>query len=387
MKKIFLIIIFILSIENVSAKTYYTEYSNFSDYSTNYIESSDITLVEEAKFYKYYNEEIVGDYYMTTPTGYILNNNNFKIIESEYSKELPFSLENREIIEKEFYYYSKLKGVSFIHLTNLVNFDINKIEVFYNDEIIDYEIKELENEYTIDLKNEYDPNNLKILFNFNESNDVVFEIILNNSEVPDSIFYKNKYMYQLVFGDVTYSDFYLVNKEITTSREEYVRELNNETLEIKTEYKTIDTYFYCYKINKIYSDYLEVNTNYQYKSNDYITYYRYKTRDKIEIMDDIVITDKNYNLLDYINSTNLDIGVFNYIDINKNGEYKITYKVDENYYDALVNVLIDENVEVIEKIEPENSFSVVEYSLYGISGLVFIAIMYKLKNKSTKKNS
>ena len=38
----------------VQAKEYYTEYGEFTKWSTKYVESSDLVYVEEKRFYKYY---------------------------------------------------------------------------------------------------------------------------------------------------------------------------------------------------------------------------------------------------------------------------------------------------------------------------------------------
>ena len=67
--------------------------------------------------------------------------------------------------------------------------------------------------------------------------------------------------------------------------------------------------------------------------------YRYQTRDKIEINDNIVITDKKYNLKDYIKST-CDYDIRDNIDSSINGNYNIiiNFKGKEIKRNVVVNI-------------------------------------------------
>ena len=64
MKLIFCILLVLLFRENVFAETYYSKYSEFSDYSLEVVEASDTVNVETKREYNTYFDVAEGGYYL-----------------------------------------------------------------------------------------------------------------------------------------------------------------------------------------------------------------------------------------------------------------------------------------------------------------------------------
>lgn len=110
------------------------------------------------------------------------------------------------------------------------------------------------------------------------------------------------------------------------------------------EYRYKDKYYYHYSNKRQYKDdYYVYLDGYIRDEKDYKDFYRYRTRDKLEITDKIVITKKDEKLEDFITS-NMDYKIVGEINYTRNGIYSIEI---ENYFVKVpitVTVLLEDNI-------------------------------------------
>ena len=119
MKKILWLIFLSISLINfVSAKVYYSDYSNFSEFQEDEVISNDTTdVIKEARYLWYKNNEVLKDYK--------LYNEDDKFSDdcylTEYSSWMNEKLDNIGYIyeTREKYTYTKAKEARYIHLYNL----------------------------------------------------------------------------------------------------------------------------------------------------------------------------------------------------------------------------------------------------------------------------
>ena len=112
------------------------------------------------------------------------------------------------------------------------------------------------------------------------------------------------------------------------------------------QYKYIDTLFKEYKAETEYMNGYDLNgTDYFNIKGEEKTFYRYKTRDKITISDNLTITDKNFNLNNFIQNSTIDnIKIISNIDMNVNGKYDIYFVTPFKTIKEEVIVDIKENL-------------------------------------------
>ncbi|MBR1377261.1 MAG: hypothetical protein IJ565_05600 [Bacilli bacterium] len=366
-KKILVFICMFLGVINVGAKDYYSKYSDYSEWTTTPIESSDTIYVQKETRYKYYHEEKDGEYYKYGENVDIypnLDKDNFYYGEySEYSKEYPSTAKYREIEEVDAYEYQTVKKISQIYIGSIHGgddkFKITEIS------ILDKNDNEINYTYECDgCSDNFDENihNGVVVENFsyieNEGQILIYlDKPYNYDEIKVKLYlYDNtseyKYFYITYVSDrdyiLRYNFFEDFKSESLTDIKEYIYNYENMTQSLTWEdsiisfdameenaytkinkismYRYRDKYFYYYKINKIYSvNYLPKATEYYTKkTDDSLTYYRYKTRDKLSITDEIIINDKASKLEDYVMSTT-PVDIESNLDINTNGTYKVRY--------------------------------------------------------------
>ena len=396
MKKIFLSVLLFLCFINVEAKDYYSSYSSYSDWSTNEIESSDIVSVEKSIRYKYYHEDIEGEYYLEDEqdSKYNLKDENkyYYSDYSEYSKLKPEEKKNRVIESVEGYEYSDaLKvnrimindthgGANKLYITEIRVLDSNNNDINYdvitcegcNDQFTNYihnGIIDERNSYVdnrgfivLELENEYyfDEITIKVYMYDNTNEYKSYYITLgslreyhlrysyysefNSNEIKEEI-----YNYTNMIQNIEWD-----NPKISLS--EVIPNLHTKVDKIPL-YRYKDKYIYYYNSNKIYSDYLTKPTAYYNKqSEDSIYLYRYKTRDKISIQDNIVIIDSNDTIDNYYKST-VPVKIEGNIDMSKNGTYHISFITPFKTIEKDVVVNIENNTlkEQYEKLLEEKN--------------------------------
>ena len=335
MKKILLVFLLLFS-SKVKAITFYSDYSNFSDYTNEFVAKSDLVNVEEKINKKYYiNRKVYSE------NGSYVDKENYEEVKSGLLTTKPEEKENRKIYTYDNSFYLNIPKVRYIYLDNSAGIRVKEIALYLNNKRYYYEfrcndcffgsyINIFKDDYfKIDLCGYYSVNDIYIIFLLEEKA-MHFKIDINY--INDITFYKNKIDFNTMKGDsvlnVSYYDGYLIKDALTRSEKS-----NEDQLYIKDiKYEYVDRVYKKYNLVK---EYVENETNLY----DLEKLYRYQTRDKIEINDNIVITDKKYNLKDYIKST-CDYDIRDNIDSSINGNYNIiiNFKGKEIKRNVVVNI-------------------------------------------------
>lgn len=393
MKKIIFILFTILFLmETVKADVFYSDYGPFSEYTENYIETSDLTITESERRYKIYKEQIMnGNYYIegenpnTLP---FVDKNNF--VETEYSswnKVKPEEKTNRDILEKTIYEYQNMEGVRYIQMYAIHGSNgglrIREIEVYNGDEKIPLTFKcynctgdenilndgnvndnlFIKNDsgwMTIDLNDYYALDNISFkIYLYDDGSDVkTYSIKYTKEEdFASQIFakgyYKN-YFTSNSFDDIypfitTINDYDIIfpEWEEPVLSEKEVLETKTRKVEICKMYSYRDLKYYYFSKERIYTDgyYMETNEEYPFIDNNiYKDFYRFKTRERIVISDNLKITSYDTKLSDFIlESTISDILINGEVDYTKNGFYDVTFELPFQSVQKKVEVSILEN--------------------------------------------
>nr|MBP3259281.1 hypothetical protein [Bacilli bacterium] len=372
----------------VDAKEYYSEYGSFSKWDTNYVEKDELTDVEEKRLYKYYHEDIIGDYYLEgeAPDGYTLDKSKFKYSKySSYTNEVPQVINGRIIESKEVLEYQRMVPISSIFIYNFnsaldiseidikdsngndINFDINctNCSRFFSDSlnnnsIYDYNYSNIDSNIMITLRKElyYDDINVDIYLYDTLANLKAFDIAFLSKD-EDIILFSNFREYfnlddvqDIKKYTLNSSNMIVTNKwNKTTSKtiDKYTRVISNYS------YRYRDLLYYYYKKDITYSDYLEKPTKYYpNQTEEYITYYRYRTREKV-LYDELLNDYKSNKLV--ITNLNKDIELLRlenrkYIDDYNN---YISDLNDKNLKINELNISLENNKLLLENKELEKN--------------------------------
>ena len=329
MKKIILIMICLISI-NVYAESFYTDYHlvkenekiYFEDYSTN-----ELKKLESKVVYNNYKEVISEEGYYelnSAPLNLIYSNLNDYITKDVYQNKF-FNVNDDDYTTLKINNYS---SVRFIQLRSFTGKGIIKsINIFYNNKEIKYSILETNydfisnlqssNKIVLDLNDMYELKNLKIIFNYERTN--------NN---------KNRFMLDIYSGSYIYyyanpKDYYQIDilstKDITshqvdfTNSEDFLILLSKMTWVKQSSYNTLMEMSYfkksinLYKYYSLKKEYLNEYTSYPLDGylldfNNSINLYNYYERDYIEISDNLEDLD---DLSSFIISTSIPLDHIN----------------------------------------------------------------------------
>lgn len=379
MRKIILSLIILFSIicKVEAREIYYSDYSDFSDFSLEKIDSSELVNVQVERRFRWFREEKVGEY-----RNILGNNTSFKFVDmsnsmagqfSEWSEEEPSLEQNRVIETKVAYKIKRPKPIRNISIVNTLPgvLGIDNVDIYYMDKKIDYEMyfdcadEDLNISYTgsikIDLNEYYDLQKIKVIISGIEYNNVEEFTVLASVPSSDNTYQIVYYSTNITDGnnnvELTADDW--IGASVKYYEEELVLEKpDNESLTKIQEvnlYRYQDPLFYFYNINKKYIDGYFVNyPNFIKDESDYKDYYRYQVRDKIEISKDILITDYNQLLSDFVNSTT-DYEINTNLNINKNGQYDVEFITPfiKVYKLATVNIEENKEKETIEDLQEE----------------------------------
>lgn len=391
-KTMFILFMILLLMETVKAEVFYSNYGSFSEYAENYTQTSDLTITESERRYKIYKEQMVeGDYYIEgeNPT-YLpfISKDNF--VETDYSswdKIKPEEKANRDILEKTIYEYQEMKGIRYIQMYAIHGSNgglrINEIEVYNGDEkipltfscynctgdenILNDEsllnslfIKNDAGWMTIDLNGYYNLDDISFkIYLYDEGSDVkTYGIKYTKEEDFASQMFAKGY-YQNYFTSQSINDVYsfvtTINDydiifpewEEPILSDEEVLETKTKKVEIYQMYSYRDLKYYYFNNERVYADgyYVEANEEYPFLDNNiYKDFYRFKTRDKIVISDNLKITSYDTKLSDFIlESTVNDILINGEVDYTKNGFYDISFELPFQSVKKTVEVSILEN--------------------------------------------
>lgn len=323
MKK-FLFIFLLLFNTKVKAITFYSDYSSFSDYSSEYVESNELTNVEIIENKKYFiNKNVEND------NGKYIDYDSYKTFSSEIVSIKPEEKENRVITTYDNSYYLDIPKVNYIKLSNTTDITVESIPLYLKDNSYFYEFRcndcffgsyihlSETDYYMINLGGYYSVNDIMLAFKFNgEKKDFGLDIEYISDDLT---FYKERISLDVVKEDISYvhtytADFLLKDKLVKNEKNSSKDQLYIEDI----KYSYVDTIYKRYDVVKEY-------VNYETDSYDIEKLYRYQKRDKIEIKDNIILTNYKYDLDDYIKCTN-KYTVTDNIDIKNNGVYSILIK-------------------------------------------------------------
>ncbi len=310
MKKILLIVL-LLSFSNVQAMEY-SDYTEFSDFTDQYIESDDLTDVKVERRYKYYKlEKVLGDYSVETTDEYpYFDKDDYKYTDySSFSEDKPEDKEGRITDSKTSYKYKKIKDPNLINISaSMADSTIKNLKIFYNNEEINYELTEgidakeftikANKSISIAFKEKYDLRFLKMTFDITSSNGVsAFLNIVTSTDgvnlTKDVPVYKHGSSVTwlgnqsgVIVKDDIWDTYYSDTKLSTSSILRYDRET--------TLYRYKDILYRTYNLTRDYYDeYLNAPyEDYIYKDEmDYKDYYAKRTRTIIDTEPKISETD------------------------------------------------------------------------------------------------
>ena len=375
-----LLLLLLIFVPKIQAKIYYLDAQALDE---------NEYQIKETKKYRFYKEEKIYNYFIEDENDQdFLNKDNkkyFYTTYSEYSKEKPESLKNREIKERTVYIYQRLKKAKYVRLEvfsddevlieyrirkgreNLKNsaFCKNCSEFYYmNLEDEDYITGVKINILDIDLKHSSDINDIKIDIAFN-TNDVKYKITFYEDDNLTNPLYSWEKL--STANLITIDEFEILDAAFIEEFELYTKRNDMMLKDSYQEYSYRDKYIGYYKIIKnYYPGYVENVEGYIKDNDDFIVEKEYLKKARIEIKDSIVITSSVYDLNDYIKS-DIPYEIISNIDITKNGEYEVKFlfpnktitkkvKVDtyNEYIKSLENKLEIKNKELLDTIENKN---------------------------------
>ena len=391
MKKIlWLIFLLVLAVKVEAKEIYYSDYSNFSEFQQEEVINSDIVEVEKEERYLWYKEiQEEQDYQL-----YNLEDNfSDDCYFTEYSNWQNEKIDNPGYVydERNVYQYKKAKSVRYIHLYNLQGsygaFRMTELTIKVNNKEIDYKytcegclsgfddyinngIYDENKSYInnggsliIDLGKQYPLNQIEVIFYIFDLGPSDKLYTIGYSTDKKDIFIAQSYI--LNFADEYWDNALKVVKKITDLNISLQEWTTSETsYEIDDDASIVDTkvtiqYRYQEKWCKVYQKKKEYYQEYSNKAiDDYIyrdeeskkTFYRYRTRDKLEI-DVYDITDENFDLNNFIVTSTDEVEITNNIDWNKNGIYDVTFTLNDLIVTKSVNLNIDSNT--IDELEKE----------------------------------
>ena len=391
MKKIlWLIFLLVLAVKVEAKEIYYSDYSNFSEFQQEEVINSDIVEVEKEERYLWYKEiQEEQDYQLYNLEDSFSDDCYF----TEYSNWQNEKIDNPGYIydERNVYQYKKAKSVRYIHLYNLqgsygafrmteLTIKVNNKEIdfkytcegclsgfddYINNGIYDENKSYIDNggSLIIDLGKQYPLNQIEVIFYIFDLGPSDKLYTIGYSTDKKDIFIAQSYI--LNFADEYWDNALKVVKKIIDLNISLQEWTTSETsYEIDDDASIVDTkitkqYRYQEKWCKVYQKKKEYYQEYSNKAiDDYIyrdeeskkTFYRYRTRDKLEI-DVYDITDENFDLNNFIVTSTDEVEITNNIDWNKNGIYDITFTLNDLIVTKSVNLNIDSNT--IDELEKE----------------------------------
>lgn len=391
MKKIILFIMSFLFVANVNAKTYYSDYGEYKSIEEK-VEKSDIVDLKTEEKYLIYKESKTEAFYPSyMEIDDMVKTDETKIVTSPWLDEKPNKLIGRNIIERELYEYQNMKKIRYIKITNMINesglFEFSEFIAINNLGKVEYDIVgsneeinkirdadlttyvplESNAEVIIDLKDPIDINDLKIGFHVHitKNTDIYYTLELYGEEFKN--IYAEKSIHSSVGVDEDNNAFYFIDKsyfdlvsplyqEKQLSENKVVKNKFN-IVNLVTKYKTEDLYIKYEKIEREYLDdyYLEPIEGYKLDLESKKEFCYIRTRDKVEISDNLIIRDYDTKLEDLIISTTTnDIKITSNMNYYKNGTYDIYFVLP--FKTIKEKLIIDISDNYIKALEFQNKY-------------------------------
>lgn len=376
MKKIMYVlgILLLCNISTVKAlenNIYYSNYGEWSDYSEDSYSKTELIDVEVERRYKWFKSKERGEYlnYDEGIKKYdSVNKDNYKYSDySNWQENSPEEITDRIIETKTKYFIKKIKPIKAIYIIS-GNFktdevDLNQIDIFNNGKKIafesicgdcsgKYKLKNKSGVLLLELDNFYYFDDLEIIINspsIKNINSIHFlATALKENSDEEALFYRYTFNGSKdSYINLSISDFTKVNPIYEDGL--YYDELPALRLDDYKEeiisYRYKDKLYYFYSYDKEYIDgYFKEKNGYDKDINDYLDYYRYRNRDKIEFSEYIEI-NKHDELLDNFITSTVNYEIEGNIDYTKNGLYNVKVKTYFLTKDIFVLININENEE------------------------------------------
>ena len=364
MKKILFLFLFLfMGTSSLNAETIYGDYSD-TKISYEEIKSSDTVKVEEDTLYELYEEKM--------DIRLVDDPNDYEVSTKEYHS-YPTSREEANKIKYE-YTYNELSNYDYIYVENIssVSLQITKfilVDRHTGNIILDdpNPILNPRDRFFIDYEGNLGSLELILELDYltrpiRVSGTLEIGLLKNDKKTKlDEVSYYTPFTYTLDFDNYnlevidTYSNISDI-KPLYSYQELYFKE---------------EVMYLCYVPVRLYlNEYSKEDTpNYKVDYSHPKKIYKYQERDKLVIEDNIIITSKDTNLLDFV--SNKDIKYTSNIDYNINGIYKVNYlfndktitkdvyvSIEENYIDLInkqantisnLNTLVDKNNYLVDK--------------------------------------
>lgn len=386
MKKfLFLVLLLPFCIGKVLAsEVYYSSYTPFSDWQEQSVSASDTCHVEEETRYLWYQIHPIPGNYALFQNGGLFLNDCYDTALSSWSTSVPEHHESRNILERTKYTYKLDTGIRYIHLTNVsgsyYSFRIPELRTMVNGNDIAYTYtcvgcndtfdghihngNRYENwssltnggSLTIDLGAIYpahkvelqfyiydvgtDPKNYTVSFSKDGSNMIAsqsYTLYFSGMEYEQSE-YRIHNIYNMGVDESVW----------TTTDITYTPYTNEFQLSTNTQKE----YAYTEKMCRTYTESREYSTEYSKSEienfphqdvNQGKKYYRYQTREKLELADIDTIDKRKSNWDDMVLYSSQPYEVIETIDWSQNGIYPVIFQVGNLHVTREVEVKLVEN--------------------------------------------
>lgn len=346
---------------------YYSDYSTFSNWSENKVDASDIKNVETEKRYLWYQmERTLGDYKLYEKEGNF-SDDCYVTDKSNWSTIKPAQTDSRTIYTRNQYTYELVKGARYIHFTDIkgsygaLRFTELRVIVDGKDLAYQVECKDCREGFEnyihngiiaenksyihnggsliIDLGKIYPIHKIEIQFYlFDMGTDTKTYKIGFSEDKTDIYASKN---YSLNFTHATYDETKYITHTISnmdipqTNWVSVITTTTPDTSEFQLSSSVKTEYAYDEKWCKVYIEEKKYNTVYTKNAigsytfcdeNHAKIFYRYQTRDKLELSDNSIITQRNFDMNNLVVNSTKPYTIEQNIDLTKNGIYPVTFK-------------------------------------------------------------
>lgn len=348
---------------------YYSNYGEWSEYSKDNYSKTELMDVEVERRYKWFKSKERGEYlnYDEGIKKYDnLNKDNYKYSDySDWQESSPEKITDRVIETKIKYFVKRIKPIKTLYIVSgdfkTDEVDLNQIDIFNDGKKVSfkstcgdcsekYKLKNKSGVLMLELDNFYYFDNLKIIVkspNIKNINSINFWVTApkeNSNE--EALFYRYTFegssnnsidisIYDFSKVKLIYEDGVYYDELPFLRKDDYKEEL--------VSYRYKDKLYYFYSCDKEYIDgYFKEKNGYDKDINNFLDYYRYRNRDKIEFSKYIEI-NKNDEYLDNFITSTVDYEVEGNIDYTKNGLYNVKVKTYFLTKDISVLINIKEN--------------------------------------------
>ncbi|MDD3392729.1 MAG: hypothetical protein PHE54_04245 [Bacilli bacterium] len=410
MKKILLLLLLlsisICSVKSVKADNYYSDYGSFSEYQETLIEESDTVDVETERRFKWYKEEKeLGDYALLGDNDpmypYADVSDYIQTSFTSFNVTYPKEHFDRNIETRTIYKYQDMKEIRYLKFSNVSgsygSFRISELMItaglntlnyavscsscsedfdYYINNGSTYESMAYVNNggtFVIDLLDYYPLDSLNItLYMYDEGysdkryNLEVYRTLTSNvyAEVLNIHYFTYNGLDEIVPFNINVDKLKITNPEWYPVQEttNYVEASKTKKVTSETQYRYQDKLYRYYRLNKVYNDVYSSSGIDDFNLcdvNDYLDFYRYRSRDKVTITDNLIIVNDNTKLEDFITYSSVDeINIISDINYEVNGTYNVSYELPFITINKNVMVNIEQNTidyyqEIINGLEAE----------------------------------